>query len=164
AFQTRRPDAQKSGGVERIEHRGEPAPDRRRARGRELLGDDDRSEPGKAALAAAQRRRTGDRQNVRKTRIELDQRLRRGVQIGLGMNEERHGVGAVSHARFPSPSPSRMFPTWTNHMMAKPGNTRVWLGEGTRAAGSNGATRLPLRAEPERLSASRARVLGAAQS
>ncbi len=32
-------------------------------------------------------------------------------------------------------------------MMAKPGNTRVWLGEGTRAAGSNGATHLPLRAE-----------------
>src|SRR5712692_9036921 len=47
------------------------------------------------------RRRSGDRQNARKTRIELEQRLRRGVQIGLGMNEERHGAGAVSHARFP---------------------------------------------------------------
>jgi hypothetical protein len=34
--------------------------------------------------------------------------------------------------------------------MAKPGNTRVWLGERTRAD-PDGATDLPFRAEPERL-------------
>src|SRR5260370_20383502 len=39
-------------------------------------------------------------------------------------------------ARHPLPHPSRMFPTWTNHEMAKPGSTRVWLGEGKRVCGA----------------------------
>src|SRR5712692_4339275 len=43
-------------------------------------------------------------------------------------------LGFALLASPPSPGPRWMFPTWTNHIRAKPENTRVWLGKGNEPA------------------------------
>ncbi len=77
-------------GLERIECRNQPRPDRRGARGRELLRHHDRGETGKAALPPPQRRPSRLRQDRRKARVGLDQPRDRVVEIGLGVDEEGH--------------------------------------------------------------------------
>ena len=65
--------------VKRIERRHQPAADRGGARGRELLAADNR-EPGKAALAPAQRGHAGLFQDRREPRILGDQRGHAGLR------------------------------------------------------------------------------------
>src|SRR5690349_5802902 len=68
--------------MERIERSLHPAPDRRGARGGELLAAYDRRKPGKARLALAERRHAGARKDRLQPRILPDQRGDALVKVG----------------------------------------------------------------------------------
>ena len=77
-------------GIERIERGFEPAPDRFRARGRDLLGHHDGGKARKPVRPAPQRRASGGRQRVTPARIGRDQSFDRAVEIGFGVDVARH--------------------------------------------------------------------------
>jgi len=107
ALQLRRARAQHAGGIERIDRRRQASPDRRRARRRELLRDDDRGKPAKAAGPPAQRQRAGERMRGREPTVSRDQVRGRSLKIRFGVNEVGHGRQSIYNARCMQPSVSR---------------------------------------------------------
>ena len=79
--------------VERIERRRQAAPDRGRARSRQLLAADDRSKPGKAGLALADRGHAGQLEDRLQPAVLLHQRFDRLFEIGLGVEVDEHFGG-----------------------------------------------------------------------
>jgi len=79
-------------GMERIEGALQPAPDRARTLGRQLLAADDAGEAWKSALSAAQIRLPGLIEHRRKARVRDQEQGRRGGQIGLGVEEVGHSL------------------------------------------------------------------------
>src|SRR5947199_245357 len=69
--------------IERIGDRNESAMDRGGARCRKLLAHDDLGEPGKATLAAAQRRHSGEREDRCEAGIERNQRRDAMLQVSF---------------------------------------------------------------------------------
>src|SRR5919201_5948200 len=76
--------------IERIERGREAAPDRRGARGRELLAADDGGKAGKTRLALAQRRHAREFEYRFETRVLLDQHVDGVFEIGLGVEVDSH--------------------------------------------------------------------------
>ena len=85
--------------MKRIERGRDPAPDRRGARGRELLAAHDRGEAGKTRLALAQRRHAGARKDRPQPRILPDQRGNGVVKVGLAVEVDGHEINLPRHAR-----------------------------------------------------------------
>ena len=149
--------------VERIERGADAAPDRRGARGRQLLAADDRGKPGKARLAPPQRRHAREFEDRLQPRVLLDQRVDGVFEIGLGVEVDGHcwmvnflvvmrGLDPRIHLQSLEDGCGRRQVTSLRrqHM---PGNDEI----------ANAATRFPFCAEPERLSPSRPRLFGAAE-
>src|SRR5262249_40952660 len=82
--------------VERVEVLVEPRPDRFRARGRELLRDDDRGKAGKSVRPSPQRRPPRPRQHDAEAWIGVDETGDRVIEIGFGVDEEGHDRGEAS--------------------------------------------------------------------
>ena len=81
--------------MKRIERRADAVPDRRRARGGELLAADDRGKTGKAGLALPQRRHAREFEYRSKPRVLLDQRVDGIFEIGLGVEVNGHWINSV---------------------------------------------------------------------
>jgi len=77
--------------LERIERRREPAPNRARARGGELLRNDRRGQPGKAVGPPPQRRPPGLGDKRAEPRLGSAQRIERRVEVGFTANMRQHG-------------------------------------------------------------------------
>ncbi len=76
--------------IERIERRREPAPDRRRARGRDLLAADDVRQSRKPRLALPQRRHAREFEDRLEPLVLLDQRVDGVFEVGLGVEMDGH--------------------------------------------------------------------------
>ena len=76
--------------IERIERGREPPPDRRGARGRQLLAADDRGEAGKTRLALPQRRHARELEDRLQPRVLLDQRVDGVFEVGLAVEVDGH--------------------------------------------------------------------------
>ena len=79
--------------IERVERRREASPDRRGARGGELLAGDDGRQPGKARLALPQRRHAGQLENRLQPHVLPDQRMDGVVEVGLAAEVDGHSGG-----------------------------------------------------------------------
>lgn len=71
---------------ERVVGGGQPSPDRAGARRRQLLGNDDGGKAGKPARPAAQRQGAGARRDGPQPRVDRDEHVKSGGDIGLGVD------------------------------------------------------------------------------
>ena len=136
--------------IERIGDRDEAAVDRGGARGRHLLPHDDLREAREAALAAAQRRPPGALEDTARSadRARSAPRCRARGRI-------RYGYAWSSRSSWPGLTrPS-------SHLMSESVSVRMDARVKPAHDESDETTRLPFRAEPERLPASRSCALGA---
>ena len=78
--------------VEGIKSREQPVADRTRARGRKLLPADDRAETLKAGFAAADAGHSSLFEDRNESRVLCDQCRHAGGEIGIGVDEMRHGL------------------------------------------------------------------------
>ena len=106
--------------------RRQPSPDRRGARGRELLAADDAGKPRKTRLAPPQGGHAGEREDRLQPWVLLDQRVDGVFEVGLGFRGGWSCIGSTSSCagltRHPSPIVTE---SWKMDGRVKPGHDEI---------------------------------------